>query len=111
MRPKKNRDYDQMIHARQWLILRKQKLTDSPYCERCGKPAVLVHHVTPVETSQTKEGMRTLMYSYANLQSLCSACHDQIHKELGSKSRQENIKRKEAEANEFIRKLFKNEGI
>ena len=69
-----------------WLKLRQLKLNHSPLCEMCLKqgittPAVLVHHIKPIE-----DGGK--MYQYENLMSLCSECHNKIHMSFRKNSEQ-----------------------
>lgn len=91
----KDADYIRMIHSKGWLRLRKQKLTEQPWCEHCLKysgrrtAATEVHHITPVEDARTMREKELLMYSMANLMSVCRTCHCQIHTELGSRSKKE----------------------
>lgn len=78
-----------MINSRRWRELRAAKLHADPLCEECRKrgslvPATEVHHAVPVETAPTPEGMRALMFQYANLRSLCHACHAEAHRLLHS---------------------------
>ena len=42
--------------------------------------ATCVHHLVPVESSGDMRQMRQLAFQYSNLQSLCYACHAEIHK-------------------------------
>lgn len=84
----KDKDYQQLIHTRRWLLLRHQVLTEHPICERCEEagiltPATEVHHVKPVESGTTKAEKRRLMYSRGNLRALCHDCHVRTHTELG----------------------------
>jgi 5-methylcytosine-specific restriction protein A len=61
----------------EWQRIRRQKLTAEPYCERCGSPAVLVHHRdhNPANTA------------WANLESLCRGCHEREHAGKGKSIR------------------------
>ena len=96
----KDKTYNQMIHSVRWQKLRREKLMQSYWCERCrinegrNVPARCVHHITPVETAVTIEDKERLMFSIGNLQSLCCDCHAAVHKELKSNNRQEMKKRK-----------------
>ena len=69
-----------------WEKLRKLKLNHSPLCELCQKqglitPAVLVHHIKPIEDGGS-------MYDYDNLMSLCANCHNKIHESFKKKFEQ-----------------------
>lgn len=60
-----------------WAKVRRKKLSQNPLCEehlRQGRdvPAVLVHHIQPID----RGGERLEM---SNLMSLCGACHEAIH--------------------------------
>lgn len=98
--------YGHLITSRRWLAVRRRQLTDHPLCERCREksiltPATCVHHVVPVESGGTMEAMAALCYNPANLQSLCQKCHNEIHTEMGSRSRQKQKRRHEAELEAF----------
>ena len=58
--------------------------------------ATEIHHVTPVESVVGVAAMARLMFNWMNLQSLCHACHADIHKRAFSHSKeaiQDNNKR------------------
>ena len=68
----KERGYDE-----DWKRVRLRKLAVNPLCERCDEqgrvePAVMVHHIIPIE-----EGGARL--DFDNLMSLCERCHDVMH--------------------------------
>lgn len=96
----KDKDYNQMIHSIRWQKLRREKLMQSWWCERCRRnenrltPATCVHHITPVETAATRTEKERLMFSIGNLQSLCICCHAEVHKELQSHNRKEMQRRR-----------------
>lgn len=46
-------------------------------CERCGKPAVIVHHKTYITPSNINNPDITL--NWGNLEALCQACHNDEH--------------------------------
>ncbi len=84
----KDKHYNCMIHSARWLRLRRDKLGDSPLCERCEEEgrhnlATEVHHVIPVEDGMTWQETERLMYDYHNLRALCHACHVKTHQEMG----------------------------
>jgi 5-methylcytosine-specific restriction protein A len=58
-----SRGYD-----RRWRTLRAWFLSRHPVCVRCGSPASLVDHVTPLEDGGAR-------LDPANLQALCRGCH------------------------------------
>lgn len=54
------------------------------------------HHLTPVESVAEGRQWNVLMFNWSNLQSLCHACHADIHKRAFSHSKesiQDNNKR------------------
>ena len=62
-----------------WQKVRNIKANQDPLCEIClkqgmVKPLDVVHHIKPVETHPE---LRLVM---SNLMSLCTACHEEIHK-------------------------------
>ncbi len=102
----KDANYIKLINTARWKRVRLKKLQAQPLCECCQDknkitPATEVHHVTPVETVTTIEQMKTLMFEYSNLMSVCHECHKNIHAEMFSHSK-ENVKR----ANERRTKRF-----
>ena len=61
-----------------WEAARRWYLAGHPLCERCESagrvtPAVLVHHIVPVEQSPA------LRLAVENLQALCRDCHEELH--------------------------------
>nr|DAG22870.1 MAG TPA: HNH endonuclease [Caudoviricetes sp.] len=46
-------------------------------CERCGKPAVIVHHRTYITPSNINDPNITLNWN--NLEALCATCHQHEH--------------------------------
>lgn len=93
----KDANYIKLINTARWKRLRLKKLQAQPLCECCkGKdkitPATEVHHVTPVESVTTIEQMEILMFDYNNLMSVCSKCHNEIHAEMFSHTK-DNIKK------------------
>lgn len=111
---KKSKQVDQygsLITSRRWLAIRKHQLSEHPMCERCHEkglltPATCVHHIVPVESGGTMFGMAALCYNPANLLSLCQKCHNELHTELGSRSKQKQKRRHEAELEAFKNKFL-----
>ena len=67
---------------RNWRKLSRLKLSTDPLCEACSKtgrivPAVLVHHIEPIEDGGA------LYPTLAGLMSVCRACHNRIHSNMG----------------------------
>lgn len=76
--------YVKLINSWHWQQLRHRKFCANPLCEIClmrGRvtPTEEVHHIKPVESGRDEGEMRRLAYDFANLQSLCKACHAEVH--------------------------------
>lgn len=89
----RNPIYIKMINSARWKKLRAEKLRANPICEECAKRdvstlATEVHHVVPVESVAGVSAMSRLMFSLPNLQSLCHACHSEIHRRAFSHSKE-----------------------
>ena len=52
-------------------------------CNRCSKPAIIVHHIVKLTSKNIHDASITL--NWDNLESLCLECHNNIHMS-GSKS-------------------------
>ena len=97
----RNPIYIKLINSARWKKLRAEKLRANPVCEECAAHdastlAAEVHHITPVESVSGVAAMERLMFSRMNLQSLCHACHAEIHRRAFSHSKesvQENNRR------------------
>lgn len=93
--PQQKEEKARIYNSREWQALRAEKLRSTRgLCERCLAqgyyvPATLVHHVVPIETARTKDELRRLALDCGlqGLQSLCTACHGAVHRELGSSTR------------------------
>lgn len=93
--PQQKEEKARIYNSREWKELRAAKLRSTRgLCERCLAqgyyvPATLVHHVVPIETARTKDELRRLALDCGlqGLQSLCTACHGAVHRELGSSTR------------------------
>ena len=102
--------YSKLVNTVRWQKIRKQQLTEHPCCEICQRKgfaqlATEVHHIVPVESSGSFFDMERLAYSPANLMSVCHKCHDSIHEELGSRSRDKVKEIRKNELNDFIQKF------
>lgn len=89
----RNPVYIKMINSKRWKELRLKKLLNNPVCEICqaeGRStlATEIHHITPVESVPTARQMEKLMFSYNNLQSVCGACHANVHQQMFSHTRE-----------------------
>ncbi len=67
-----------------WKFLREEKLSISPYCEKCGTSLSLdVHH---------KEYRGLYDVKIKDLQTLCRVCHDKTHAKIQKKKNRKNNK-------------------
>ena len=70
------RSNEELYHTAEWKQLRKQKLTETPFCEICGiskEYTILeIHHKIP------PRGNPELFYSFQNLMCVCKSCHQKI---------------------------------
>ena len=64
----------------EWKACRLAKLTKTPLCERCGKPAEHVHHKIRLTPQNIRDPSISL--NPDNLESLCEACHIKEHKPM-----------------------------
>lgn len=99
--------YNRMIHSQRWRRLRLWKLSRQPLCEDClreGRTAAAseVHHVVPVETAHRPADMERLMFSPANLRSLCHDCHAATHRQLGSHTKGHTREANERRTRHFV---------
>jgi len=75
-----NKLYDQARGSRhvrgydtRWTKFRLYYLRQHPICSKCANPATLIHHIVDLKKHGDK-------YEDSNLQPLCVACHNKIHK-------------------------------
>lgn len=104
--------YYQLIQSSEWhrLRLRKWK-AENGLCERCRQhgivtPAVAVHHIIPVLKDRNRYNMRQRCFSYENLMCVCQDCHDALHAELDSKSKNSLRDGVRSEANEMSKRML-----
>lgn len=94
---KRNSKYKQFYNSKEWNVLKNKKMQDEQYrCERCGKLAVEVHHIIPIQCDNGWE--KRLVYS--NLKCVCVKCHNFYHNRFKEKRRQYEKK------DSFITTLF-----
>lgn len=110
---RKDSRYYRMIQSKRWRELRAAKLNVNPLCEVCRSKGLFVsatevHHMTPCESAVSDEQMEELMFSWSNLQSLCHSCHQEEHRHLMSRSREEIRRRNAARTERFVRNFFDN---
>jgi 5-methylcytosine-specific restriction endonuclease McrA len=55
-----------------WVALRKEMLGRFPSCA-CGRPATIVHHVTPIKSGGAR-------LDSANCETVCASCHQKRHR-------------------------------
>ena len=108
----RNPFYIKMINSVRWKQLRAEKLRNNPICEVCetndlSTLATEVHHKTPVESVPHELGMRQLMVDYNNLQSLCHACHSEIHRCAFSHSKEAIQSNNRRATERFVEKFLK----
>lgn len=60
------------VYGPEWPAIRSKKLRKNPTCERCGAPATVVDHRTPLRYFANRRAAHTP----SNLQSMCKPCHD-----------------------------------
>lgn len=107
----KDYNYNKLICSSRWVKLRKKKITKDPLCEMCKEKGIIkaveeVHHIVPVESVKGMNEMRSLMFDINNLMSLCSRCHQTIHKELSSKTKEGLRKRNDVRNDHFKKKYL-----
>lgn len=108
----RNSVYVKLIHSKEWRALRFRKLKKQPVCESCEREgrstmATEVHHLIPVESESTVNRMKSLMFSYNNLMSVCHKCHVAIHKELFSHSKEAIKANNQRSTERFLDKYLK----
>lgn len=108
----KDKDYKRLIHTERWLLLRRDKLTAYPLCERCRAQGVIsaateVHHVKPVEDGLTYREKAALMFDRHNLQALCHDCHVKTHTEMGRSGKEQAKRRAKEHLQRFKEKFLK----
>lgn len=107
----RNPIYVKMINSARWKKLRIEKLKANPVCEECAKHdvstlATEVHHVRPVESVTGASAMERMMFDWMNLQSLCHACHSEIHRSAFSHSREAIQANNRREVERFTEKFL-----
>lgn len=108
----KDKDYKRLIHTERWLLLRRDKLTANPLCERCRAQGIIraateVHHIKPVEDGLTYREKVTLMFDSHNLRALCHDCHVKTHVEMGRSGKVQAKRRAKEHLQRFEDKFLK----
>ena len=94
----RNKDYQRLLNSKRWKELRAWKLQQNPLCELCQAEgyvtsAIDIHHKTPVESARTPQEMEALCFNPSNLQSLCIPCHQRVHREARSHTKEAHLQR------------------
>ena len=77
-------NYNKLIQSSEWSRTRNAYIREHPTCERCGKLATAVHHISPLNRYINDLPMMYRMcFDENNLMSVCNDCHVILHKELG----------------------------
>ena len=94
----RNKEYQRLLNSKRWKELRAWKLQQNPLCELCQAEgyvtsAIDIHHKTPVESARTPQEMEALCFNPSNLQSLCIPCHQRVHREARSHTKEAHLQR------------------
>lgn len=73
------KEYAKRFYAsKAWRDTQKAYMESKNYiCERCGRPAVIVHHKTYISPKNINDPNITL--NWDNLEALCATCHQHEH--------------------------------
>lgn len=79
--------YQNVYQDKRWVRVRALKFSNNPLCELCLLKGIVtvtqeIHHIIPIDVYNLDE---YLAFDIDNLQSLCTKCHAEIHKELREK--------------------------
>ena len=110
----RSKDYQRLLNAKRWKMLRIQYLQAHPLCELCKaegyvKASVDVHHRKPVESAKTQAEMERLCYDWNNLQALCVPCHIKVHTEERSHSKQAHQERERDRLQQWLSRHTRRE--
>lgn len=105
--------YKKLITSHRWAKVRRAKAIKCPLCERClekGRTSLTqeVHHILPIQNAMNFSEMEKLCFLWSNLQSLCSGCHVEVHREMTSYTKEYKIERAKAKTNDFVNKFMKD---
>lgn len=94
----RDRNYSKLLNSSRWRKLRAEVLADHPFCADCALQsravfASEVHHIIPIESAKGSGEQARLAYSRSNLVGLCTACHKERHRRLGSATKEEKRRR------------------
>ena len=84
-----------VYNTSRWRNLVKAKKMMNPLCERClarqegerVKAVEEIHHIIPMSRAANELEILELGFDPSNLMSVCSQCHEELHKELRSHKR------------------------
>jgi 5-methylcytosine-specific restriction enzyme A len=81
----RKREYQHIYQDKRWKRLRSAKMKNNPICERCEALGIVkvtdeVHHKIPFDNGKTFDEVEMLAFDYDNLESLCTECHQSVHK-------------------------------
>lgn len=105
-------EYRRLISASRWHKLSVRYKTLHPFCEECLKrgvyvPAAEVHHKRPVESGMSRGEMESLCYDEGNLESVCVACHKELHRRLHSHlSKEQQRAIVQEDVRDYLKKKF-----
>ena len=95
-------NYNRFYHSKEWKKLRLEALERDHYlcieCLKNGKitPADTVHHIKPLRIDQT--GAEDLN----NLETVCRACHNKLHRERSQSLKKKNANIKNEKSKNII---------
>ena len=107
----RSKEYQRLLNSKRWRELKVWKhRKEEGLCEMCRAEGIVrsgidCHHILPVESATTMEEMTRLTFSPDNLQLLCVAHHQKVHKELGKNSKANRKQRREDAFNRWIEHL------
>lgn len=97
---------DKFYHSKEWKALRLEALQRDYYlCQECLKkgvvtPATTVHHIKPLRVDSTQA------LKLSNLETVCSGCHNDLHRERSKNLSKKNANIKIQKSKNII--IFKN---
>lgn len=105
-------EYKRLLNTHTWKRLRREYLSVHPLCEDCEEQgrtrlASEIHHIIPIGTETSAEGMRRLAFDPGNFRALCHECHARRHEELDSHNHKKIIARQERLAGAFAEKWLR----
>ena len=69
---------NKVYQSKKWHAVKEAYLSKRDYiCERCGAPAVIVHHRDYLTAASMSDPEKA--FAFDNLEALCQACHNKEH--------------------------------